>query len=120
MAPPPATRFAPNSWSPDGRSIAGVNGFRTLGITVYSLDTQMYTTLTDWGEWPVWLPDNRRILFVSRGREFHLIDTRTKATTKIFSVLRDTLGPPRLTRDGREAYFSRRITEADVWLATLR
>ena len=36
------------------------------------------------------------------------------------SVVRDTLGPPRLTRDGREAYFSRRITEADVWIATLR
>jgi hypothetical protein len=48
-----------------------------------------------------------------------VIDVATKATRKIVSVVRDTLGPPRLTRDGREAYFSRRVTEADVWLATL-
>jgi hypothetical protein len=33
---------------------------------------------------------------------------------------RDVLGPPRLTRDGREAYFSRRVTESDVWLVTLQ
>jgi hypothetical protein len=57
---------------------------------------------------------------VSRGREFHSLDTRTRTTKRIFSVQRDTLGPPRLTRDGRHAFFSRRITESDVWLATLR
>jgi Tol biopolymer transport system component len=112
--------FAPNSWSPDGRWIAGVNGFALPGISIYSRDTRTYARLIDFGEWPVWLPDSRRILFVSRGREFHVLDVRTRATGKIFSVVRDTLGPPRLTRDGREAYFSRRITEADVWLATLR
>jgi hypothetical protein len=36
----------------------------------------------------------------------------------VYSVFRDTVGPPRLTRDGRDAYFSRRITEADIWIAT--
>jgi hypothetical protein len=35
-------------------------------------------------------------------------------------VIRDTLGPPRLTRDGTAAFFSRRITEADVWLIDLQ
>ena len=38
----------------------------------------------------------------------------------IFSARRDTLGPPRLTRDGRTAHFSRRVTEADVWLVNLQ
>lgn len=37
---------------------------------------------------------------------------------KIFSVTRDVIGPPRLTRDGRTAYFSRRVTESDIWLVT--
>jgi Tol biopolymer transport system component len=118
-APAPDFRFVPNSWSPDGRWIAGQDGFTTPGISIYGLETRTYEHLIEWGEWPVWLPDSRRILYVSRGREFHLLDVRTRTTTQIFSVLRDTLGPPRLTRDGREAYFSRRVTEADVWLATL-
>lgn len=118
--PPPAPRFTPNAWSPDGKWIAGMNGFTTPGIAVYSTEQQRYERLTDFGEWPVWLPDSRRILFVTRGREFHILDRTTRTTRTIFSVVRDTLGPPRLTRDGREAYFSRRITEADVWLATIR
>jgi eukaryotic-like serine/threonine-protein kinase len=118
--PSPNSQFAPNSWSPDGKRIAGQNGFTRLGISIYSMDTRTFERLIEFGEWPVWLPDSRRILFVSRGREFHILDTRTKATKLIFSVMRDTLGPPRLTRDGRVAFFSRRITEADVWIATLQ
>lgn len=113
-------RFTPNSWSPDGHWLAGQHGFTTPGIVVYSLANRRFERLTDFGEWPVWLPDSRRILFVSRGREFHVLDTGTKTTSKIWSSVRDTLGPPRLTRDGRAMFFSRRITEADVWVATLR
>jgi Tol biopolymer transport system component len=112
--------FAVNSWSVDGEKIAGQNGYASLGISIYAVRQRTYQRLTEFGEWPVWFPDSRRVLFVSRGREFHVLDTATKATKKIFSVARDTLGPPRLTRAGREAFFSRRITEADVWLATLR
>jgi Tol biopolymer transport system component/predicted Ser/Thr protein kinase len=119
-APPPHAQFVSNSWSLDAQSIVGQNGYGTPGISTYSVPARTYTLLTDFGEWPVWLPDSRRVLFVSRGREFYVIDVATKATRKIFSVVRDTLGPPRLTRDGREAYFSRRVTDADVWVATLR
>jgi hypothetical protein len=86
----------------------------TLGISVYSIATRRFERVLEHGEWPVRLPDSRRILFVARGREFHILDTRTKATKQIFSVVRDTLGPPRLTRDGRAAFYSRRVTEADV------
>jgi len=120
MPPPPNQRFAPNSWSPDGTRITGQNGFTTLGISIYSLATRTFERVLEYGEWPVWLPDSRHILFVSRGRELHILDTRTKSTKQIFSVARDTLGPPRLTRDGRTAFFSRRVTEADVWIATLQ
>jgi Tol biopolymer transport system component len=117
--PSPNFQFAPNSWSPDGKRLAGQNGFTTLGIFVYSADTRTVERVLDFGEWPVWLPDSRRILFVSRGREFHILDTSTKTTKRIFSAVRDTLGPPRLTRDGQVAFFSRRVTEADIWIATL-
>ena len=118
--PPTDGRFVPNSWSHDGRWLAGQQWFGVLGVFRYSVHARTFEQLTDFGEWPVWLPDNRHILFVSRGREFHILDTHTKTTTPILSVLRDTLGPPRLTRDGRRAFFSRRITESDVWMVNLQ
>jgi Tol biopolymer transport system component len=119
-APEPHPRFAPNSWSPDGRWLIGENGLGTFVISMYSVHDRTFQRLTDFGQWPVWLPDSRRVLFVSRGREFHILDTVTKNTKQIFSVVRDTLGPPRLTRDGRTAFFSRRVTEADIWLVNLQ
>lgn len=119
-APRPHPQFAPNSWSPDGKWLAGQNGFVTPGITIFSIEKRSFQRLTEFGEWPVWLPDSTRILFVSRGREFHVLDTRTRTAQVVYSTPRDTLGPPRLTRDGRIAYFSRRVTEADIWVATLQ
>jgi len=120
---PPALEFSPNSWSPDGERLVGqpgVMGSAHPGVVTYSLSSRKFTPMADFGEWPVWLPDGRRVLFVSRGREFYVLDTRTKTPRRVFSVVRDTLGPPRLTRDGRAAYFSRRVTEADIWLVDLR
>jgi Tol biopolymer transport system component len=111
--------YYPNSWSPDGQWLCG--GVRADGgIFTYEFRTQRYERLTEFGEWPVWLPDSRRILFVSGGKAFYIVDRVTKDVRKIYSVTRDVLGPPRLTRDGRHAYYSRRVTEADVWLMTLR
>jgi hypothetical protein len=59
------------------------------------------------------------VMFVSGGRDFYVVDTRTRKVEKVFSVERDVIGPPQLTRDGRAAYFSRRVTEGDIWLLTL-
>jgi len=117
----PSPVFLVNSWSPDGQRLAGTAGLTPpLGIVTYSLRTKTFEQLTNFGEWPVWLPDSRQILFVNGGKDFFVVDSRSKAVRKIYSVTRDVLGPPRLTRDGREAYFSRRVTESDVWLVTLQ
>ena len=48
-----------------------------------------------------------------------MADAVTKQIRKEFSSNRGVLRPPRLTRDGRTAYFSRRMTESDIWLLTL-
>ena len=117
---PPDLPFLANSWSPDGRLLAGQTNFNTPGVLIYSIAAQRVERLTDFGEWPVWLPDSRRLLFVARGREFQIIDTHTKAIRQIWSSIRDTLGPPRLTRDGQTMFYQRRSTEADIWVATLR
>ena len=111
--------FGPHSWSPDGRRIAGMVGAFDRGIIVYTLGSRTYEHLTNYGQWPVWLPDSRRLLFVSGGKAFYLVDQESKAVRKVFAVNRDVIGPPQLTPDGRTMYFTRRVTEADIWLATL-
>ena len=69
---------------------------------------------------PRWLPDSRRVMFVAGGSAFYVVDADTKESRRIFSVTRDVIGPPARTRDGRAAYFSRRVTESDIWLLTLK
>jgi Tol biopolymer transport system component len=116
--------FNPTSWSADGEHLVGnvgtVDSDKTHGIATYSLRSHKYERLTSLGQWPAWLPDNRHILFVADGKAFFVVDTRSKQVRKIFSVARDVIGPPRLTRDGTKAYFSRRVTESDIWLLTLK
>jgi Tol biopolymer transport system component len=87
---------------------------------IYTFATQRYQRLTDFGQWPVWLPDSRRVLFVSGGKAFYVVDAQTRQVRRVFEVTRDVIAPPQMTRDGRAIYFSRRVTEADIWLATLR
>ncbi len=114
------TPFTVNSWSPDGERLAGDVSFKDSGVVIHTLRSRTYERLTEFGQWPVWLPDSRRLLFVSRGNSFFIVDRATKRVRKIFGSTRDVLGPPRLSRDGRRMFFSRRVTEADIWLITLR
>jgi Tol biopolymer transport system component len=122
IAPPAdsADEFVVNAWSPDGAQLVGQAGIAARGIVTYSLRSRTFERFTDFGGYPVWLPDSRRVLFVSGGRNFHVLDTRTRKVDTVFSVRRDVIGPPQLSRDGREAYFTRRVTEGDIWLVTLQ
>ena len=116
---PPLTPFGPHSWSPDGKRLAGMINAYDSGVVTYAFTSRKYDRLTTYGHWPVWLPDSRRLLFVSGGKAFYLVDRETRQVRKVFSVTRDVIGPAQLTRDGRAMYFSRRVTEADIWLLTL-
>jgi WD40 repeat protein len=111
--------FTVNDWSPDGQYLAGSENYRDTGIIVHDLDSGTYEELTDFGHWPVFLPDSRRILFVTDGHEFHIVDMPTGDVQRIYESRWDVIGPPRLTGDGRWMLFTRRVTEGDVWLATL-
>ena len=119
--PKPLQPFITSAWSPDGTRLAGQTGFSDrggTGVVLYTFASRRYERVTDFGEWPVWFPDSRRLLFVYQGREFWVLDSRTKQTRKIYSTVRDVLGPPRLTRDGRTAFYTRRVTEGDIYLLT--
>jgi Tol biopolymer transport system component len=116
----PSARYFVNSWSPDGSRLVGELQGKTPGILTYSLASQTSELFPNSGEWPVWLPDSRHVLYVAGGKAFYILDTHTKQVQKIYSVERDVLGPPRLTRDARAMYYSRRVTESDIWLVTLK
>ena len=119
LPPDSVAPFGPHSWSPDGRRLAGMTAALDRGVITYTFASRRYERLTSYGQWPVWLPDSKRILFVSGGKAFYVVDRETRQARPVFTVTRDVIGPAQLTRDGRMIYFSRRVTEADIWRLTL-
>jgi len=111
------------SWSSDGRKLAGIkhlpNGVHS-GIGIYDLEAKTYDWLTDFGDWPLWLNDNRHVLFVSQGT-IYLLDTESRKYHQIFVVTDQDvdIGSPAISRDNRTLYFTYVTAEADIWLMDL-
>jgi Tol biopolymer transport system component len=111
------------AWSRDGQRLAGIkhlpNGLHS-GIGVYEEASGKYDWFTDFGDWPVWLKDNRRLLFVSQGKVF-LFDTATRKYQPVLAVTDQDvdIGSPSLSADNRVLFFTFVSAEADVWLMTL-
>lgn len=116
-----STNWGVWSWSPDGRKLAGnkLPAGAPSSTLVYSLETQQYEELTDFGRAPVWLSDSRRLLFLHQGK-LYLIDSRSKKVRELLSVAPNEFGfGVTISRDDRQIYFSLVTTEADIWLMNL-
>jgi Tol biopolymer transport system component len=112
-------RFFPWSWSPDGRKLAEHQGRGNPGTVIYSFASQQYEKLTDFGYFPVWLSDSRRLLFQDQ-RKLYLIDSESKRFHELLSVAPNEFGNGvTFPRDDRMIYLSLLTTEADIWLMTL-
>jgi eukaryotic-like serine/threonine-protein kinase len=111
------------SWSTDGKRLAGIkhlpNGVHS-GIGIYDLESKTYDWLTDFGDWPVWLSDNRRLLFVSQGKLF-LFDTVSRKYHPVLTVTDQDvdIGSTALSWDNRTIYFTYVASEADIWVMDL-
>jgi eukaryotic-like serine/threonine-protein kinase len=111
------------SWSSDGKRLAGIkhlpNGLHS-GIGIYDLETKNYDWLTDFGDWPIWLNDDRQLLFVSQGT-IYVFDTESRKYRHVFVVTDQDvdIGSPALSRDNRRLYFTEVTAEADIWLIDL-
>jgi Tol biopolymer transport system component len=111
------------SWSPDGQWIAGVvrSGPVLLDeIVIYSLESKQYKRLTHIGRFPIWLPDSRRMLFLTPSEEIKLLDIESGKSQEILSLFPDILRRPAISADGQSLYFERRSSEADIWMLTLK
>ncbi|MDQ3755169.1 MAG: hypothetical protein M3371_10615, partial [Acidobacteriota bacterium] len=113
--------FLPWSWSPDGKLLAGwqmklerPNG----GVVIYSFALSRYEQLTDFGRNPVWLNDNRHLIFADLGK-MYVLDTVTGRARDLHSVEPNGFGTFALSRDNRRLYYSLVSAEADIWLLPL-
>jgi eukaryotic-like serine/threonine-protein kinase len=121
--PNPSMSFEGWSFSPDAKKLAGINHLPNgshSGIGIYDLASGAYEWLTDFGDWPVWLNDNRRLLFVSQGKIF-LYDTQSRQYRPVLTVTDQDvdIGSASLSRDNRMIYFTFVSAEADIWLMNL-
>ena len=103
-------------WSPQGDRIAGVlpPAAGGSGIVVYSLASRAIQTISDFGDAPQWLPDGRRIVF-AWGSRLYLADTASGEVRELYTLEDDVLGLGSVSNDGRWIYFSRTVTQADLW-----
>ncbi|MEK6303515.1 MAG: protein kinase [Acidobacteriota bacterium] len=117
----PSPGFLPFEWSPDGMYLAGWQPLQLQrGIVVYSRAEQRYERLTEKGLFPIWLNDNRRLLFRD-GSSMFLLDRQTRKMRTIYSLNQPIqIGHHAISRDNRRLYFTSLSSESDIWLLTLR
>ncbi len=109
------------SWSPNGKKLAGYilsDGSGDSGISLYSFDTRRYEKISDFGTRPVWLSDNRRLIFYRKDK-IYALDNQTKTSTEILSVAPNRLQNVAISKDNRTIFYTKQKTEADIWLGSL-
>lgn len=109
-----------SSWSPDGKTLAGYMvsaGTGESGIFAYSFETRRYEKISDVGVFPVWLGDNRRLLFYQKDK-IYLLDSKTKKPEEILSIAPNRLKRITISKDNRTVFYSLQKTEADIWLGS--
>ena len=87
-------------------------------LVLYTLSSGQYEKIIDFGLFPVWLSDNRRLLFLHQGK-LYLVDSQSKRVHEVLSVAPHSVSPFALSRDDRLIYFTLESTEADIWLLAL-
>ncbi len=111
----------PNLWSPDGRWLSGpikASSGALVGFGVYELATGEARTVSedDGVGTASWLPDSRRLIYVTRKGELVVVD----AMSGVRRVVRTGLAPPdldtgALAPDGRTFYYGAYRVESNIW-----
>lgn len=119
------TWFAPSpfGWSPDGRKLAGFQARRDgafTGISIYSFDSGTYERVADFGGYPKWLKDGRRLLFTDdTTATIYLVDSASRRVHSVGSDGEFANGVA-ISPDNRWIYFVKRTVESDIWQANLK
>lgn len=93
---------------------------RDPGVVIYSEATQKFEEVAAAGRFPAWLPDGRRLLYVSGVADLILLDTATKRSTVVFSSPGERVSTGlSLSPDGREIYVGISRQQSDIVLGRL-
>jgi Tol biopolymer transport system component len=82
------------AWSPDGSRIAGYRSRPdgvASGIVTYSIEKRMFERLTETGDTPRWLSDGRRLVYMNEKGGLSLVESRSKRSHELLSLLPDTI-----------------------------
>jgi len=117
--PPPG--FIPWDWSPDGNLLVGWQPLnKQRSMVIYTFAEHRYDRfVTGFGSYPIWLNDNRRVLF-HEGGTLYLLDRLTGNSRELL-VLKppSQIGNYALSRDNKRLYYTSGSNEADIWLLKL-
>jgi len=114
------------SWSTDGRDRLAGQDWPKPGILVYSLPERRTQRLTEFGMFPEWLNDNRRLLFrggsIPGDANLYIFDTQSGKYHVILTAPPGFMfhdGIP-ISPDNRTIYYPLLAIEADLWLLSRR
>lgn len=112
--------FWATSWSSDGRKLGGwaAPHSESPGIVIYNFETGAFEQITGFGSNPVWLNDNRRLLFDYR-HKLYLVNSETKKVHELLPPSPHRVSGYGLSSDSRTLYYGLAVKEADVWLLDL-
>ena len=108
-------------WSRDGRALTGSiirTSGRSSGVVVYDVAGKSVRKVSDdSSDRVLWLPDNRRVIYMTPGHALVVVDTVSGARTVVDSRL-----PPAapfsfaMAPDGRTLYLGVERSESDIWI----
>jgi eukaryotic-like serine/threonine-protein kinase len=112
-------RFGAWDWSPDGTKLLGTFAEQQSHVGYFSLETNRYEKVADFGAYPVWLSDSVRFVFLSDSKAY-LADISTGRVHEIFTLGEGQIGGLGISNDGQLLYFTVGSSESNIWLLDLQ
>jgi serine/threonine protein kinase/Tol biopolymer transport system component len=117
----PGAYLSASDWSRDGRALAGAlipPSGKPAGVGIYDLASRRLRQISaDASSWVRWLPDSRRVVYLTNRSELVAVDTNSGLRTVVSVKL--PLPPTNsfaLSPDGRMIYYAGARSESDIWV----
>ena len=117
--------FYVNSVSPNGNYLAGnredTNDGSNKGILIYSMIIKNYKKISNSGNNPLWLKNNKSILYMDNNK-FYVINSETGVSHFVYdpkSVF-PTFNCIALSPDNHSIYYVNEEKESDIWMGYLK
>ena len=115
---PDNQRFVAWDWSPDGKRLIGNLSGPPQVVACFSLETNQYEKLTEFGGSATWLPDSTRFIFFFNNK-LYIGDVKTKRVREVFLSNENEIRSVDISPDGKLLYYSIYSSESDIWLLDL-